>query len=246
MNSNLFHYESSDFIRDYDLRLFNPDRSRISYGNDKTGFPSWSLLAGGKNADYNGYMPKLIKAAGLVCPGTCPHDCTGCYAKKMTRLPDVYIKTYLNTLEANANPGLFLALVFDELIDQAMNSQYIRVHDQGDFISQDYFDLVMSYIRRAKWWHFGIYTKCNDYVENYGLDRIPDNAVISCSPWPGISEPLGDLPQFCYDDGTVPEFRGLPHCPAVNKDGKRTGITCSQCLHCYTAKKGDRWAVFGH
>lgn len=244
--TTLFHYETTKLSKNYDLTLFNPNRLRLSYNNGKTGFTSWSLLAGGKNTDYNGYIPQAIKTAGLTCPGTCPHDCQGCYAKKMTRVPDVYIKTYLNTLEARLDPGLFLALVFGELYKNCKGQRFIRIHDQGDFLSQEYFNYTMHNCKVNNQWNFGIYTKCNNYVKAYGLDRIPENVVISCSPWPGISESLGDLPQFCYDDGTVPEFREYKHCPAVDKDGHRTGISCNQCMHCYTAKRGDKWAVYAH
>ena len=244
--NDVFHYETEKASRDYDLTLFNPNRERLSYSNGKTGFISWSLLAGSKDSSYNGLIPGAIKKAGLVCRGSCPCNCEGCYAKKMTRLPDVYIKTYLNTLEALLDPDKFLELVFNEITRNCENELFIRIHDQGDFISYKYYCKVMDYCKNHSKWNYGIYTKCESYVYKYGIANIPSNVVISCSPWAGHCEPIGDLPQFIYDDHSNPELATLPHCPAVNKDGKRTGITCRQCMHCYTARHGDRWAVYSH
>ena len=59
-------------------------------------------------------------------------------------------------------------------------------------------------------------------------------------------EYIGDLPQFCYDNGSDPELAKLPHCPAVDAHGNRTGVQCINCRHCYNAKRGQRWSIYAH
>lgn len=227
--------------------LWDPTRSRCSFSNEKTGIPSWSLLAGDRGEDYSGKIPAFLREALPVCSGTCSGTCPGCYALNMTRCPDVYIKLALNTIEALADPARFLALVEAELFrDPLTDPRVVRCHDSGDMASAEYLAEFYALARRHPGTVFGTYTKEEDTVNGAGLDAIPGNVVMQCSPWPGHCNPIGDLPQFVYDDGSDPDVATLPHCPAVDKDGHRTGIQCRNCLHCYKARRGDRWAVYAH
>lgn len=225
--------------------LWDENRSRISWTNGKTGIPSVNLLAG--DGEYDGYTPEVLKGLPSAC-GSCGCNCDGCYAKKMTRYIDVFIKFYLNTLEAKEDPERFVSLIEKELFSGHFltHPRIVRFHDSGDMVSYDYLVALMGMSVRHPYTQFGTYTKQEEIMHQYGLDNIPQNVVISCSPWEGYCQPIGDLPQFIYDDHTNPEIASLPHCPAVTKEGKRTGVQCIQCLHCYTAKRGDRWAVHAH
>lgn len=227
--------------------LWNPDRRRCSYSNEKTGgIPSVSILAGSINANYSGAIPWNLKTAFNVC-GTCSADCPGCYAKKLTRYPDKYIQLALNTIEAKTDPVRFFELVEKELFrDPWTDPRVVRLHDSGEFFSIEYFSAAMDFINRHPGTVFGTYSKEAEIINEYGINNLPANLCLSCSPWKGYCEPIGDLPQFIYDDGTDPEIAALKHCPAVDKNGKKTGVHCMQCKHCYTARRGSRIAVYAH
>ena len=228
--------------------LFDPARPRISYGNEKTGgIPSINTLAGDKTIEYSGSLPAVLAALFGGCGGTCSGTCPGCYAEKITRNIAPAIKYCLNTLEAKIDPVRFITLCEKELYgNPVIEYKIVRIHDSGDFFTRDYLNAVMDLIRRHPGTRYGAYTKERNLILEYGLDNIPGNMSLSCSPWKGYCDPIGNLPQFIYDNGTDPEISALPHCPAVDKNGKRTGVKCIQCLHCYTANRGVRWSVYAH
>lgn len=227
--------------------LWDEKRSRVSFGNTKTGIPSINLLAGDMAAVYDGCFPAVLKDTFSGICGTCNSNCPGCYAKKITRNIDPMIKYALNTMEAKEDPERFISLVEKELYSNPLVIyRVVRIHDSGDFFSDDYFSAIMDMVKRHPETIYGAYTKAETIVNNYGLDNLPKNLSLSCSPWDGHCNEIGDLPQFIYDDHTKPELATLPHCPAVDKNGKRTGIQCKDCLHCYHAKRGQKWAVYAH
>ena len=223
----------------------------ITKANDKTGLWSINLLAGNYAHEYDGSKTAALihaieSATGEKCCGTCNSDCKDCYAKKMTRYPDVLINLCENTMLARENPVKFWEMVEEEAYTGALIPGLFRIHDSGDFFSFEYFAACVDFVCRHPETKFGAYTKANEIVEEYGIENLPENFCLQCSPWPGYCEPIGDLPQFCYDDGTNPELASLPHCPAVDCHGDRTGVQCVKCRHCYNAKRGQRWAVYAH
>ncbi len=234
-------------------RLFDPTRQRCSTDNSKTGLVSCSLLAGKNTHKYDGYTPACMAALPPVS-GSCNCDCVdengkpACYAKVMTRLPEVFIKFYLNTIEIRIDPVKFFELVENEIFSgpELMHPRMFRINDSGDIDSASYLAALTDMMRRHPGTQYGTYTKRDDIVTPEIIDTLPENLTLSCSPWKDISKPIGNLPQFIYDDGTDPEIAKLPHCPAVSKDGSRTGVKCCRCGHCYIAKPGERWAVYAH
>lgn len=234
------------------FNLFNRygTRNRVSRGNSKTGYPSINLLAGDRGSTYDGATPETFKGA-TVC-GSCTGNCPGCYAKRLTRYDNVYRMYASNTIEATTAPKAFFKLVECELYftktgkPKRHPAPIVRVHDSGDIVSARYFEELCAFVRRHPETRFYTYSKEADILTGYGLDNIPDNLKISCSPWEGYCAPIGNLPQFIYDNGSDPKLAKLPHCPAVSKDGHRTGITCKQCGHCANAKPGARMAVYAH
>ena len=218
----------------------------ITKGNGKTGIWSVSLLAGNDSHGYDGTIPAVYKELAAECRGTCGCDCPGCYAKGSTRYPDYFLNLVENTYLARKNPAEFWRAVEKEVFGGVMIPAVFRIHDSGEFFSVEYMRECFAFVARHPETRFGAFTKRADLLEAVGLENIPANFTLSCSPWPGYCEPIGDLPQFCYDDGSNPEIAGLHHCPAVDKDGHRTGVQCAQCQHCYRAKRGERWAVYAH
>ena len=223
----------------------------ISTSNTKTHIPSFNLLAG-ENDLYKGYMPHTMRDLATV-GGTCGRRCPGCYAERMTRYTGTFSNMVDNTIAAkNGN---------DEEIKKAVcafcelnEPRRFRIHDSGDFINLEYLILWDEIARETPETVFYCYTKRIDLLKAFRekFGRMPA-LVISVSTWAGICEEKDliengceTLPRFEYDDGTRPELAKLPHCPAVSKDGKRTGITCNQCKHCSKARNGEKWAVYAH
>lgn len=239
----------------------------ISRDNSKTGIDSFNLLAGDAAAVYNGATPKTetalekYRAAGInpaeAC-GTCNGNCPGCYAKRMTRYTDVFIHYAENTKAIKEDPAAVVAALEAAIFADGNNPELFRLHDSGDFcIDKDadgnpgeksfvYFSEVCAMIARHPGTHFGAYTKCASVVYRYGIENLPGNFSLQCSPWEGHCDPIGDLPQFIYDNGSDPEIAALPHCPAVDKNGHRTGVQCNQCKYCYYARRGAKRAVYAH
>lgn len=239
-------YTTKDGQRHTIPALWDENRARTSAANSKTGIISVSFLAGA--GAYDGYVPAVLKEILPAVNGTCNCNCPGCYAKVMTRIPDVYIKFYLNTIEMRENPEKFLQLVENEIFtgNPLTAPRVVRFHDSGDIDNAEYLNAMTALIERHPETRFGTYTKRDDLVMDEIMETLPINLTLSCSPWKNVCSPIGDLPQFIWDDNTDPEIAKLPHCPAVNKEGKKTGVKCKQCLHCYTAARGDRWAVYDH
>lgn len=227
--------------------LWDSKRNRWTYDNDKTGIISANLLPGDAGQAYHGYTPNLLKACGEVVTGTCKGDCPGCYAFKMTRIPAVFVKFLLNTIEAKADPGRYCWMLNKELnSNPCIAYKVARIHDAGDFFSEEYLQAFFDELTtKNEATRFYGYTKEEDLFKAY-LDKLPGNFNPSCSPWEGHCEPIGNLPRFYYDDGSNPELANLPHCPAVDRNGKRTGVRCNQCLHCPFAEPGSAWAVYSH
>ena len=181
--------------------LWNVERSRVSYGNGKTGIPSVNLLGGDRETVYGGYIPEPLKEyvkRNNIC-GSCSGTCPGCYAMKMTRYPEVIDQMVVNTIEARLNPVRFWELVERELESLPGGfPEVVRIHGSGDFISYDYFVAAMDFVKRHPATRFGAYTKEAETVYRYGVEAVKaiENLSLQCSPWPGHCEAIGDLPQF--------------------------------------------------
>lgn len=218
--------------------------AHISASNSKTGIPSFNLLAG--CGTYDGYRPHTFDNAPQIA-GTCTHNCAGCYAKKMTRYTGVYFNYYENTLLIRRNLPSFKHQMYAYFTNYKRD--VFRIHDSGDFDTFGYFVAWCEIARAFPRVQFYTYTKRTDLLRKYLEEgrAIPSNLTINLSFWAGVCEDMIEgFPRFEYDDGTRAEVSRLPHCPAVSKDGKRTGVTCSQCKRCAYAKAGNMWAVYPH
>lgn len=154
----------------------------------------------------------------------------------------------INNIEARENPARFVELVESELYDSAMLPRFFRWHDSGDFVSVEYMRAVFDMARRHPETHFYAYTKRYALLDAIGgVDAIPENFTVNVSPWAAMGVGgYADLPQFIYDDGSDPEIAALPHCPAIDKDGKETGVHCINCRRCVTAARGQKTAIYPH
>lgn len=224
----------------------------ISTGNEKTGIPSFNLLAGSCAHAYDG-------ASGLgICPcaGACNCDCPGCYAKKCTRFPAVFARYLVNTETARTDPDACARAVVEWVRRKRKKPRFFRLHDSGDFVSLEYMESMDRAAQEiaAQGVTMYTYTKRIDLVKEFikKHGRAPA-FTLNLSTWPGIVE-AADLaaagllmfPRFEYDDGTRPELASVHHCPAVDAQGNRTGTPCKDCGRCALAGAGNIWAVYAH
>lgn len=237
----------------YVATLFDESRRRVSYGNGKTGYPSVNTLAGACTCSYSGSLPAVIRALFPDIKGTCPETCPGCYALPITRNFIPAITTILNTIETERSAARFYRLVEKELFENpgAPCPDTVRIHDSGEFLYQSDITAAFDFAARHPGTTFYSYSKSLLVRAAYEAGTIPENIHFACSPWikpdgTVLCAPVGEMYQFIYDDGTDASLDTLPHCPAVNVYGERTGVQCKQCGLCKRAEKGKRVAVYAH
>ena len=189
---------------------------------------------------------QLTNIAG-TCGGCC-EGCKGdCYAIRTQIFRNNNIPTWAeNTILATQEPETFFKEI-QQFIDRSMVAA-IRFHSFGEIPSYEYLTKMIELAENNPTISFYTYTKRFSWVEKY-LDEhkvVPNNLVVNMSIWhKNYDNPYG-LPEFIYDDGTEEDVAALPHCPAVDKNGHETGMTCAKCKRCLRAKNGSKIAVYAH
>lgn len=102
--------------------------------------------------------------------GTCITDCPGCYAKKFEKLyPNVLKARTRNFNIINKDLTLLEDAVYGILSKYENKISLIRIHEGGDFYSQDYAD-IWDRIAQNAWTHYGVrtytHTKTNVNLEH--------------------------------------------------------------------------------
>ena len=116
-------------------------------------------------------------------------------------------------------------------------SKYVRIHEAGDFYSQEYLDKWIKICKEIPDKKFLVYTQM------YGLDwsNKPNNMILYWSVWPDTDKskiPKG-LKAYVKDSGNgkIPDYE-IPKNIKECKKGKDNTLTCDKCLYCYEGK-GD-------
>jgi hypothetical protein len=129
-------------------------------------------------------------------------------------------------------------------------AKVLRLHSSGEIMNYDYLLHMVKLAVEMPDVLFYFYTKRFAFMEQYLKEcgALPENLVCNISEWKGNTEgyQLDGLNKFVYDDGTDPKVAKFAHCPAVDKKGKKTGVTCSQCQRCFSGNKGTVTAVYDH
>lgn len=232
----------------YFLTIDEKTTVRVQNGNSKLGKGIYNVNL------LPGDMPLSLKDGTQLTnvAGSCAGCCTGCkdacYAINDT-------KRYHNTCIPSQGGNTLLARYdrqrfFEDIqrfIDYNMVAA-IRVHSSGEFLSYGYFCDWMTLAEKNPDVKFYCYTKRFNFIERYieSGKEFPANFTINVSIWDkNYDNPYG-LPEFIYDDGTDADLEKLPHCPAVDKNGNKTGVTCAACRACIVAKPGQKMAVYAH
>ena len=232
----------------YFLTIDEETRVKIVNGNSKLGKGIYAvnLLPGDTPLTLkNG--TQLTNVAGS-CAGCCSGCKSACYAvSDAKRYHNTVIKSQGgNTLLARHDQARFFADI-QRFVDYNMVAA-IRVHSSGEFLNYTYFCNWVEFARKNPDIKFYCYTKRFNFIEKFldGGNDFPKNFVVNVSIWKNNYSNPYNLPEFIYNDGTDPELEKLPHCPAVDKNGGKTGVTCASCKLCINAKHGQKIAVYAH
>ena len=219
----------------------------IQNGNTKLGKGIYTinLLAGDDPLTLKDGT-QLTNIAG-TCQGCC-RDCkNNCYAIRAQVFRHNNMKTWAeNTVLATQEPDTFFKEI-QQFIDRSMIAA-VRFHSMGEIPTYEYLIKMTELAKNNPTISFYTYTKRFSWIEQYLKEHgdLPSNLVVNMSIWHKNYNNPYNLPEFIYDDGTEEDVVKLPHCPAVDKNGRETGITCSKCKRCLRAKKGDKMAVYAH
>lgn len=230
---------------------YEPDMTiSVAKGNSKLGNSvfAFNLLPGDApiSTKDKGQLTNVRGTCGGCCDG-----CEGnCYAVKDTRR---YHNTCIPSLAKNTlimrhdMEGMFAQL--RENLEKK-KAKVLRYHSSGEIETYDYLLHMVRLAVEMPNVRFYFYTKRFDFMERYLKEcgELPENLICNISEWNGNTKgyALDGLNRFIYDDGTDARLKNVPHCPAVNKKGHKTGVTCDKCGLCFSGNNGHIVAVYEH
>ena len=222
----------------------------ISQGNTKVGkIASFSTLP-----TYDYIFTKYNKD-NIFVNGTCSKDLCKvcekeCYAVKALRYKNTKRAYTLNTLLLR----YYLNETFEKL-DSFIKKKAIktfRFNVSGELESYEQLIALNKLALNNKNCNFGIYTKQFDFVKKFLIENgsFSDNLCVNLSQWHNNLKDYESIFKnkvniFAYDDGWDESLKNVVHCPAVNKQGKSTGVHCDSCNRCYRNHKTIT-AVYAH
>ena len=222
----------------------------LAKGNTKLGKGVYALnLMPGSKPISSKDKGQLTNVTG-TCVGCCDGCENYCYAVRDARrfhntvIPSVGKNTEI--MRHDMDKGF--KQIKEQLI--AKKAKVLRWHSSGEIMSYDYLLHMVKMAVELPDVKFYFYTKrfgfVEKYLKNHGM--FPENLVCNISEWKGNTDGyyLDGLNRFVYDDGTDPAMQSVVHCPAVDKTGHKTGITCDQCKRCFSGNKGTMTAVYEH
>ena len=219
-------------------------------GNSKLGKKvfSFNLMPGNKpiSTKDKGQLTNVWGTCGGCCDG-----CEGsCYAVRDARLHHnaVIPSAGKNTVIMRHDMDKGFKQLKEALIEK--KAKVLRFHSSGEIINYNYLLHMIKLAVELPDIQFYFYTKRFKFIESYIKDHgeFPTNLVCNISEWKGNTDAyqLDGLNKFVYDDGTDSTLEKLVHCPAVNKKGKKTGVTCEECKRCFSGNLGIVTAVYDH
>lgn len=189
------------------------------------------------NGNLRMKIPTFSLPAVLTCDGSTSLCRKYCYAKKAEYKLNPRRSRRQNLIDSN---NKLFTFDMSGLIKRK-KSKYIRIHEAGDFYSQEYLRKWFIICRRIPDKKFLVYTQM------YDLDwsEKPDNMIVYWSIWPDTDMskvPKEGLRAYVEDDGTgkIPSYKNKLTCKQCTK-GKDSDLTCDKCLWCYEGKGNIRF-----
>lgn len=206
-------------------------RIYLSTGNRK--------LQGSKAVKFLIFNLPAIK----TCPYATEHCKKLCYASKAERLYKGVLPCREQNLAESKKSSFVLdmySIIFGYINKpsyKAAEKIYFRIHESGDFYSQEYFDKWVDIAKAFPVVTFLAYTKSVKYVMNTEK-RIPDNLIVRFSLWDdtkpsekGIADLL-NLPTYTAEILTSDKIKALGDRYCECRD-------CGACGKCYGREVKD-------
>ncbi len=179
-------------------------------------------------------IPTFSLPAVQTCPGRTDNCEKYCYAKKAEMCYKQVLPSRRRNYEDTKKKS-FVKKATEKI--SKIKSEYIRIHESGDFYSQEYLNKWIKICNKFPEKKFLIYTQM------YDLDwsNLPDNTVRYWTIWPDSKGvPETGLKAYVIDDG---KNKIGNHKDDVSKirectKGKGNSIKCNDCMWCYEGK-GD-------
>ena len=222
----------------------------LAKGNHKLGKRIWNFNTLPGDEPLRNNTKGLLTNVRGTCGGCC-EGCKGaCYAIRDGKFhSNSCIPAWSkNTLIARHDPDKMFNQVATEL--NKHKAKVMRWHSSGEIINYDYLLHMVKLAVQMPMVQFYFYTKRFELIDRYlkEFKKFPKNLVANISVWHDNANGynFGKCNQFIYDDGTDPEIAKMRHCPAVDKKGNSTGITCEECGWCFKGNFGRKTAVYDH
>lgn len=147
----------------------------------------------------------------------CGMECPGCYAMKFQRLyPNVL--PYRERMLAYSKQDAFVDQIVQEIISCKKPLVAVRIHESGEFYSQDYIDKWVTIAKALPTVKFYTFTKRLKDFNFSKMLNLPNFVVIDSLAFNGLNyAKLEDLD------------RSKMICPSTLDKTKKCGIDCDYC-----------------
>lgn len=184
----------------------------VSNGNTKLGkIANWSLTP------------------GRACPELACKTClkNGCYAMKAYRMYPAVRKAWNENTEIAETDIQELRLQLLAFFKK-YKGDFFRIHQAGDFIGTDYFEMWLEIAQLFPHIQFLAYTKAFDIIRFVSPQEVPRNLQIILSHWTGVSIP------YNLDSYYRVAWLATSLSDSTNYDGYVCPGDCTKCKECYT------------
>lgn len=149
---------------------------------------------------------------------TCNRICPGCYAIKFQKLYPNVLPYRNRMLEASQQPD-FVTQISADIASCRKPFKYVRIHESGEFYSQDYIDKWYTITKSFPQYIFYAYTKRTADFDFTSLSSLPNFVLIDSLMHGGLN----------YAKSTQLSS-SIFTCPATLSKTVRCGVECSYCM----------------
>jgi hypothetical protein len=172
----------------------------------------------------NKKLAKNITTFNLPAIKSCPNskDCAKfCYAKKAERIyPSARISRERNFRLAKENLQLLKAKILKNL----RKGDIVRIHESGDFFSQEYLDMWYEVMKERQDVMFYAYTKTEAMWDFSKVKALENFSLVPSI----IAGKINFGPE--HEINIRAEELGLPVCPCKKGNDVKCGIDCKMCM----------------
>ena len=223
------------------IDYYTPSQDRSIAWNipdtDITLYISAPLEAGNKKIANNVLVSSLAPVVTCLSCADCKHSCYG--RNTCNQYAGALNKRMIYSLMVKIDIDFYFDLVKNQL--SRSKKEYIRIHENGDFVNQNYLDRWIDIIRSFPKKHFYFYTKVENILDFSGMEKLK-NARNNPSYLPDGELNYGSKE---YVDGLEKKYgKRVFICPATM--GKKNIHCGGKCKTCINGKREVIVCFYGH